>query len=408
MIAPATPKNEKKRIKALKEYNLLDTLPESDLDGITKLVSTICDVPISLITLLDTDRNFIKSKHGIDDVESPRKISFCGHAILDDSSIFTVKDARKDSRFEDNPIVTERNVVFYAGVPLVNKAGYALGTLCVYDTKPRELNATQEEALLALGEQVLNLFEVRKQNKKLKTLQKKLKNKNSELKKFAGVVSHDMKMPLANMIVTSDILKAKYSNVIDDKGKEYLNYLKHSSFTLSDYITGLLAHYESDNVASRNSEVFDIHDLLEDIIDLLNINLDCEINFPEENIEIQCNRAALEQILLNLVGNSIKYNDKDKIVINITFKEKDDFYRFKISDNGIGIPEDKQKEVFKLFSTIGSVDRNGNKGNGIGLSTVKNLVNNLGGKISIKSKVGKSTVISFTVAKINGKPKASV
>jgi hypothetical protein len=399
MIAPAIPINEKKRLKALKEYNLLDTLPASDLDGITKLVSYICDVPISLITLLKSDRNYIKSGFGIDDKESPREISFCGHAILEDAPIFTIKDARKDIRFDDNPIVTQRNMVFYAGVPLINKAGYALGTLCVYDTKPRELNSKQEEALLVLSEQVLNLFEVRKQNAKLKRLQKKLRGKNTELKKFAGVVSHDMKMPLANMIMTSDILKAKYGDKLDDKGKEYLAYLKNSSFTLSDYISGLLAHYESDNIEARASEIFDIHNVLEDIVDLLNINLDCEINFPEENIDIQCNRAALEQIFLNLIGNSIKYNDKDKIVIDILFKDKDDFYKFTIKDNGIGIPKDKQKEVFKLFSTIGSLDRDGKKGNGIGLSTVRNLVTNLGGKITVKSKVGQGTVISFTVMK---------
>lgn len=397
MITPAKPANEKQRLAALKTYGLLGTLPEKDFDSITKLAASICQVPISLVTLMDAEVNFLKSHHGLPINESPRDTSFCGHAIVDENPIFIVEDARKDLRFSDNPVVTEQGAVFYAGVTLYNDEGYALGTLCVFDTKPKTLSAHQEEALKALAYQVTNLIEIRRKNKKLKTLQKQLKKKNKELKKFAGVVSHDMKMPLSNMIVTADILKAKYDEYLDDKGKEYLQYLKHSSFTLSDYISGLLAHYESENIAMKSKEAFDLHTLLEDIVDLLNIDLDCEINFPEEHTEIKCNRTALEQILMNLIGNSIKYNESDRVVIDILFSQTSKYYVFTVKDNGIGIPKSKKKEIFKLFSTIGSLDRNGNKGNGIGLSTVQNLVNNLGGKIKVESQVDNGTAFTFKI-----------
>src|SRR5690606_21043317 len=141
----------------------------------------------------------------------------------------------------------------------------------------------------------------------LLTVQQELEAKNEELKNFAGIVSHDMKMPLANMIITSDMLRSKYGMLLDDQGKEYLDYIKQSSFTLSEYISGLLEHYESDKTASMTKEVFDSQDLLEEMIELLNINIDCEINLPEDNIEMQANKSALEQIILNLVGNSLKY-----------------------------------------------------------------------------------------------------
>lgn len=399
MISPEFPVDEKQRLEAVQSYHLIDTLPEKDFDNITALTASICEVPISLVTLLDTDRNFLKSYYGLDFNESPRDTSFCGHAILGDESVFIVEDARKDPRFEDNPLVKDMHAVFYAGVRLVNSDGYPLGTLCVFDTKPRSLSKSQRKALISLAYQVVNLFEARKRNRILMEVQLELKEKNEELKNFAGIVSHDMKMPLANMIITSDMLRTKYGPLLDDQGKDYLDYIKQSSFTLSEYITGLLEHYESDKTASLSKEAFDSHDLLEEIIELMNINIDCEINLPEENIEMHANKAALEQIILNLVGNSLKYNDKEKIKIDIDCKEEDGFYHFKITDNGMGISKNELTHIFELFGTTGTLDRNGKKGNGIGLSTVKKLVAKLNGEINISSDLGKGTTFEFSIKK---------
>ena len=401
MIAPDIPKNEVERLKAVRDYQLLDTLPDQDFDNITTLTASICDAPIALVTILDSDRNFLKSRFGVPLSESPREISFCGHAILDEKDIFIIEDAREDERFKDNPIVTEQGAVFYAGVRLISPDGFPIGTLCVFDSVPRSLSEKQKKALIALAYQVMNLFEERKINRRLNELQIELSRKNEELKNFAGVISHDMKMPLANIIVTADILKAKYAPQLDEQANKYLSYLKQSSFTLSDYITGLLAHYESDRIAAQAEEDFDLHSLLEEIVDLLNINMDCEINFPEENMEISCNRSALEQILLNLIANSLKYNDKDKIVIDIGCEEKHGKYHFTLSDNGIGIPTEKQTEIFDLFTTVGNLDRHGNKGHGIGLSTVKKLVTSLDGEISVTSELNKGATFSFSVASKN-------
>lgn len=399
MIAPQFPVDEEQRLAAVQSYNLLDTLPEKDFDNITALTASICDVPISLVTLVDADRNFLKSYYGLNFNESPRNTSFCGHAILEETSIFIVEDARKDPRFIDNPLVKNMNAIFYAGVRLINSDGYPLGTLCVFDTKPRILSKSQKNALISMAYQVVNLFEARKRNRMLMAVQQELEERNEELKNFAGIVSHDMKMPLANMIITSDMLRSKYGSLLDKQGKEYLEYIKQSSFTLSEYITGLLEHYESDKTASLTDEVFDSNDLLEEIIELLNINIDCEINLPEENIEMQANRSALEQIILNLVGNSLKYNDKEKIKIDIDCNEKNGFYHFSISDNGMGIQKNKLKSIFDLFVTTGNLDRNGKKGNGIGLSTVKKLVTKLGGKIEVSSELGKGTTFQFSIKK---------
>src|SRR5699024_3504617 len=117
----------------------------------------------------------------------------------------------------------------------------------------------------------------------------------------------DMKMPLANIIVNIDFLKAKYGKALNKEVIESLENIKSSSFSLSDYVAGILEHYESDTLTSNTShERFDLHDLLEDIIDFLNITEDCEINFPEENADMNCNKIVLNQILLNLINNSLK------------------------------------------------------------------------------------------------------
>ena len=400
MIVPDLPQNEEQRLAAVRSYHLIDTLPEKDFDNLTALAAMICDVPISLVTLLDADRNFLKSHYGLPFNESPRSISFCGHAIIDDENPFIVEDARQDPRFVDNPLVQDMNAVFYAGAKLVNSEGYVLGTLCVFDTKPRTLCSRQKKALVSLAYQVVNLFEARKRNRVLLSLERELRERNEELKNFAGIVSHDMKMPLANMILTSDILRSKYGHILDEKGKEYLDYIKQSSFTLSEYITRLLEHYESENTASSNIEIFDSADLLEEIIDLLNINIDCEINLPRQNLEMHANKSALEQILINLVANSIKYNDKDKIEINMDCYEDPQYYYFIISDNGMGIPKDKMDHVFNLFATTSVLDRDGRHGTGIGLSTVKKLVDRLEGEIDVSSILGKGTTFKFSIKKV--------
>lgn len=399
MIEAELPPSEIKRLAALEELQLLHTDPEEDYDDITKLASYICQVPVSLITLIGEDQQWFKSKVGTDKNSAPRAISHCSHAILNPKELMEIKDTRQDLRFKDNPYtLAEPKILYYAGMPLKSFNGNALGTLCVLDTKPNSLTEDQKSALKSLAKQVENLFELRRHNLKLDKVNKILIEKNVQLKDFAGTVSHDMKMPLANMILTADMLKAKYAGKFDEDGIKYLDYLKKSSFKLSSYITGILQHYESDSLTeSIIEEEFDIHDLLEEIIDLLNINYNCVINLPEENLMMNCNRIALEQIIINLVSNSLKYNKNEEIVIDIECQKGSEFYHFTVKDNGIGIPKDKQEDIFELFTIIEETDRSGNRGNGIGLSTVKKLVNSLGGEISVDSEVNKGTSFHFSI-----------
>jgi GAF domain-containing protein len=178
MKAPAFPDNEAERQKEVDKYQLLDTLPEESYDTITALMAYICEVPISLVSIIDRDRNFLKSHHGIPFNEDPRDRSFCGHAIVADVDIMIVPDTTADERFRDNPLVSEMGVRFYAGAPLINPNGYKLGTLCVFDMKPKDLNQHQVQALMNMSKQVMLIMEERFKNIKLKQVQNELLQRN--------------------------------------------------------------------------------------------------------------------------------------------------------------------------------------------------------------------------------------
>ncbi|MFM7373912.1 MAG: GAF domain-containing protein, partial [Chthoniobacterales bacterium] len=159
-FAPPAP-DEAARQRALDELQLLDTPAEQEFDDITLLASFICGTPIALISLVDRDRQWFKSRVGIDIAETPRDIALCSHAILGDD-IFEVTDAAQDKRFTDNPVVTgDLHLRFYAGVPLKTSDDHNVGTLCVIDRKPRKLTDPQRDALRALGRQIMRLVELR-------------------------------------------------------------------------------------------------------------------------------------------------------------------------------------------------------------------------------------------------------
>lgn len=200
MKAPL-PDNEPERIKSLLDYKILDTPSEAAFDDLTRLASYICGTPIALISLIDTNRQWFKSKVGLEALETPRDIAFCAHAILQ-SEVLIVPDATSDKRFATNPLVTsDPNIRFYAGVPLTNAEGYALGTLCVIDYVPRNLSLEQVEALRILGHQVIKQLELRRNLASLVLVNNERKQVQKVRRQFFKKVAGGFGLALAILIL---------------------------------------------------------------------------------------------------------------------------------------------------------------------------------------------------------------
>jgi adenylate cyclase len=162
MRAGPIPQNEELRIAALRRYDLLDTDVDADLDEIVQIASLVCGKPIALVSLVDSNRQWFKSRVGLDATETPRDVAFCAHAIVDDSPVFEIPDALADPRFADNPLVTGGpRVRFYAGATLNSSDGFALGTLCVIDSEPARLTDEQRTVLGLLARRVETFLEQR-------------------------------------------------------------------------------------------------------------------------------------------------------------------------------------------------------------------------------------------------------
>jgi len=150
------------RQRELDTYRLVDTLPEAAYDDIVQLASVLCDAPIATISLIDRDRQWFKARVGIDDEQTDREVAFCDHAIRQPNLIMEVPDATADPRFKDNPLVRGApDIRFYAGMPLVTPGGAAIGTVCVIDREPRQLDDKQRAGLKALARLAMNLMEAR-------------------------------------------------------------------------------------------------------------------------------------------------------------------------------------------------------------------------------------------------------
>jgi signal transduction histidine kinase len=385
MILPKIPENEALRQQALDSLTILDTLPEQDFDDITLLASQICNVPIALISLVDKKRQWVKSKVGLAVNETPREHSFCAHAINAPSELMIVEDARLDKRFYDNPLVTgEPNVVFYAGVTLTSPEGYSYGSLCVIDNEPRILTDKQKNALNALGRQVMSQLQTKKRNQELEEIKRELEAKNLELSSFAQTVSHDLKSPVYGISSSCDLLLKDKKFNLNQEAKQAVDVIRTGSNSINKFITDMLQYTKASNFSLVIDKV-NVLDLVNETVMLAMPPPDFSVSVTGDAKDYHTDEVALKQILLNLVSNSIKYNDKEQGEININIVDSNKGFIITITDNGMGIPSSNRNKIFSIFQTAHVADRHGNKGTGIGLATVKRLAEKIGATITLDS-----------------------
>ena len=394
MIKPEIPSNEIQRLEALNEYNILDTLPEEEYDGITRIVSEICGAPISLISLVDPERQWFKSHHGLGATETPRELAFCAHAINKPNETLIVPDASKDERFHDNPLSTGApDVMFYAGVPLNTPEGFSIGTLCVIDTKPNNLTEGQEETLKILANQVISQLELRKKNQSLQNTNTEVERLNNQLTQFGYRLSHDLKAPLRGIKSVSEWIRDEYGDKFDKQGNDWLDLISDKTNYMNSLIDGMLKYSQATN-ANIVYEEINLEELVRTIEESIKSNSNFVLNLNNCNSIIYYSPIGITNIIQNLISNSINHGDKDICEVDIELIEHEDNYEIVYQDNGPGIGPEYAEKVFELFETLGAKKAGST---GIGLATVSSIIKRLGGNIQLKNRKDNKSGVCFIV-----------
>ena len=384
----------------LKDYNITNSVPDKDYDQLTFLTASICKAPVAFLSILDRSRVWLKSGYGINIEEIKKDAGFAQAVLNSGKEIYSINYSEYPDIFDNSKKEFIKDYKFYTGLPIKNLQGYSIAVLNVLDTRERSLEEFQIKALQALANQFKLLFEFRKQNLKFQQVQNKLKHKYRELEKFTSLVSHDIKSPLANIISLTELLKEENKDKFDAETNQYLNYLVESSYSLRNYVDGILSFYRSDHILEKDYENVDLNKILKGIAQLYEVSDDIEINYPDTVMLHNVNKVALTQVFLNLISNGLKYNKKKIRKIDIRFKETENFYQFEVIDNGEGFLTEDSSKIFELFKTLEATDREGNPGSGIGLATVKKLVNNMGGDIKAESTPGIGSNFKFTIKRL--------
>ena len=416
MIKASTPEDELSRLKDLYEYDVLDTEAEKSFDDLTQLASDICETPISLISLVDPDRQWFKSKHGIDVAETARDISFCSHAILE-NQVFEVQNALTDTRFHDNPLVTnDPNIRFYAGAPLITPRGNAIGTLCVISDKPKKLSSKQINALTVLSKEVIAQLELRLNNKKLFMALEKQKEHNKELEKlkeaadianntkskFLANMTHELRTPLHGIL---NLAEFAISETTTEEKNSTLKSILKSAHYLSNIVNDIL---DFSKIEAGKLEIehinFSLNEVISDVIkpqlqqaSAKGIKLITSID-PKIADNLKGDPLRISQILNNLCSNAIKFTNFGQVELKISVKNstlQTQVLTFEVIDTGLGINENVQEHLFKEFHQADSSTSRKYGGTGLGLSICARLSELMQGHLSFTSKIDKGSTFTY-------------
>ena len=406
-------------VAVLRSIGILDTPPEPDYDELTRLAAEICDVPIALISLVDKERQWFKSKIGITGTETSRSTSFCAHAIGVPNELLVVPDAHNDTRFSDNPLVLDDpNVRFYAGAPLVTHDGWPLGTLCVIDRKPRQLTKKQFEALETLRRHVVNAIELRRlvnqQGRMIADLEttrralddaRRIAEEATRAKsEFLAAMSHEIRTPMNAVIGMTSLLR---TTVLSPEQRESLDLIHSSGEHLLAVINDILDFSKIDS-GKLTIEVapFALTDCVRSATTLIAARAaEKHIALRSEFLDgtpthIAGDATRLRQILLNLIGNAVKFTHRGEVTLTVRSAPGADGrheFHFTVRDTGIGIPADRMGQLFQHFSQMDASTTRQFGGTGLGLAISKGLAELHGGRMWAESELGRGSRFHFTI-----------
>ena len=436
MIAAPKPANESQRVKALAALDILDTPREEGFDAIVRLAAIICDVPTAIISLMDAERQWFKARINLDLSETPRDIAFCAHTILQESPL-VVTDTLEDRRFRENPLVTGGpRIRFYAGQRLMTPDGHAVGTLCMIDDKPRALTDTQLEALQALAAQAASLLELRLRVRQLESEVRV--RKQAELaaeiarrvaddarqaaeaasrakSEFLSRMSHELRTPLNAIIGFANVLRKNPAGELSERSLIHLMRIRANGEHLLRLINDILDLAKVE--AGRDQISFgtvDLGTLVQEVMAELEgrvVGRDDEDRLalravvPARLSIIESDALRLKQIIINLVGNALKFTARGSVTVHVVADAAHTPVRIDVVDTGIGIPADRLGAIFEAFEQADCDTSRRYGGTGLGLAISSSLAKLLGYRIGVSSVVGEGS--TFSVHLLSGVGAAS-
>lgn len=380
MRLPKFPSDEEVRLIDLASYEILDTPAEKEFDGLVELAAIICNCPVSLITFIDRDRQWFKSKKGIDGKETTRDEAFCAHAILHEE-VMIVEDALKDERFEDNPEVTGGiNIRFYAGAPIISPGGHKLGTICVIDREPKVLTETQKHALELMSGQITKLLELRLKNKiihkraeeqiklKHKTVQKAIQQQEKQ-KQFIATELHEN---LAQALAANRL----YLQMAEESEQMRIPLIKKANENLGKLVREICRL--SDSILPSSLDKMPLQELVKDLIEEIKHLISFDVNIQMKgDIEEMDNESKM--IFFKIIEKWLKMLAiKEDIKEVIILLEAADKAILTIKDNGI---HHNAEEIEKSATVI----------------KMENRIEMLGGSATLSPVYPKGNILSVTI-----------
>ncbi len=390
------------RLKALRDLRILDSANDEAFDNLVQLAAAVLDVPISLVSFVDEGRQWFKAKHGLSASQTPRSDSFCAHAIQEEA-VMVIEDATEDPRFCDNALVTGVPFIrFYAGAPIYSPDGYALGTLCVIDTKPRPVSEEKIHALRTLSNQVSKLIELRHSNQQLQESKQQIDRHNENLTRLMRMIAHDLRNPFNGLMNLTELLRMDISTMNEDDVSKILDLLNESTHHAFNLLENLLEWSSCEaHMMDYTPEAVYFKGIYKQVLTVIGPSIELKsqkLRFDApEDLLLRVDQRMITSVIRNLISNASKFTKHGGEII-VKADVQGNHALITVIDDGVGMELEQIKGILEKQRIQSTMGTKGEKGFGIGLELIHSFLSQHGAELQIASAPDEGTRASFTLS----------